>query len=78
MCIGAELEPLTKIEFIHPPHQSDITLLDQVHHVHATAKVFLGNTDDQPQVGFRKVGLGSGAFFFDMVEVALELGVHLR
>jgi hypothetical protein len=60
--VGAELVAAGVFEFIDGPHQAGVALLDQIEERQAAVAVFLGDTDDQPQVTGREVPLGRVVF----------------
>ena len=43
------------VELLDRAHQADIALLDQIHHRQTAPEVFLGDRDNQPQVGLDQV-----------------------
>jgi len=47
-------------------HQTDIAFLNQVEQVQAAIDVFLGDRNDQPEIGFDQVFLGALGFDFAM------------
>ena len=51
VAVGAELVPAVRVEFLDAPHQTQVSLLDQVEQREPPACVLIGNTHDQPEVG---------------------------
>ena len=49
--ISREFETLGVIEFIDSLDQTHVSFLDQIQEQHASAGIFLGDRDDQSQVG---------------------------
>ncbi len=56
--IGRELVAAPIFELIDRFHQADIAFLDQVEKLQATVGVFLGDGDDEPQIGLDHFLLG--------------------
>ena len=56
--VGGELVAAAILEFLDALHQADVAFLDQVEEGLAAVGVFLGDGDDQAQVGLGHVGLG--------------------
>jgi hypothetical protein len=56
--VGGELVAAPILEFLDPFHEADVAFLDQVEEGLAAVGVFLGDGDDQAQVGLGHVRLG--------------------
>src|SRR5437764_951708 len=75
--IGREFIAAAIFEFIDRFHQADIAFLDQIEELQAAVGVFLGDRDDEPEVGldhllFRAAGFALAAL--DGLHDAAELG----
>src|SRR5436190_15304021 len=75
--IGREFIAAAIFEFIDRFHQADIAFLDQIEELQAAVGVFLGDRDDEPEVGldhllFRAAGFALAAL--DRLHDAAELG----
>ena len=49
--VGRELVPAPVLELFDAPHEPEISFLDQLEELEAAEHVFLGDGDDQPEVG---------------------------
>ena len=56
--VGRKLIAAAIFEFLDAFHQADVAFLDQVEERLAAVGVFLGDGNDQAQIGFRHLGLG--------------------
>src|SRR5262249_51818513 len=56
--IGRELVAAAVLELVHRLHQADVPFLDQVEELEAAVGVFLGDRDDQAEVGIDELLLG--------------------
>ena len=56
--VGGELVAPAVLELFHRPHQADVAFLDQVQEGQAAVGVFLGDGDDQAQVGLHQFHAG--------------------
>src|SRR5208283_441524 len=56
--VGRELVAAAVFKFVHGFHQADVAFLNQVEELQAAVGVFLGDGDDQAQVGFDEFALG--------------------
>ena len=56
--VGAELVAAAVLELVDRLHQADVAFLDQVEELQAAVGVFLGDRDDQAQVGLDHFLLG--------------------
>src|ERR671921_1391427 len=57
--VRGELEALAVVELLDGPHQPDVALLDQIEQRDAPSSILLGYGDDEPEVGFGEMGLGT-------------------
>ena len=62
--VGRELVAAAVFELVHRLHQADVAFLDQVEELQAAVGVFLGDRDDQTQVGFGHLALGAAGLGF--------------
>ena len=76
-CVGGELEALRVVELLDGADKAEVTFLDEVEEEHAAAGVALGEGDDESQVGFEQVVLGSLAVVDDPAHGLLEVLVHV-
>ena len=51
-CVGGETKSLAAIELLRRANEADISLLNEIQEVEATAPVFLGDRHDEAQVWF--------------------------
>ena len=75
--VGGELEALGVVELFDGADEAEVTFLDEVEEEHAAAGVALGKGDDEAQVGFEQVVLGSLAVVDDPAHGLLEVFVHV-
>ena len=68
--VGRELVAAAVLEFVDRLHQADIAFLDQVEELQAAIGVFLGDGDDEAQIGLHHLLLG-------LARLALALLHHL-
>src|SRR5690554_311052 len=62
--VGRELVPTAVFKLIHGFHQANVAFLDQVQELQATVGVFLGNRNNQTQVGLNHLFLGTTGLGF--------------
>jgi hypothetical protein len=62
--VGRELVAAAVFELVHRLHQADVAFLDQVEELQAAVGVFLGDRDDQAQVGLGHFALGATGLGF--------------
>ena len=62
--VGGELVAAAVFELVHRLHQADVAFLDQVEELQTTVGVFLGDGDDQAQVGLGHFALGAAGLGF--------------
>jgi hypothetical protein len=75
--IGRELVAAAVFEFVDRLHQADIAFLDQIEELQAAIGVFLGDRDDEAQVGLDHFLLGDRRLalaLLHLVDDAAELG----
>ena len=70
--IRAKFVALAVVELLNRTDEANVTLLNHIQQGHATADVFLGYADHQPQVGFSQAGLRAFALSVDTPEVRTE------
>ena len=71
--VGGEFVAAAVFEFFHRFHQAHVSFLDEVEEREAAVGVFLGNGDDQPQVGLDHFGLGLVRGAVPLAEVPVGL-----
>ena len=59
--VGRELVSAPVFEFVHRFHKPDVALLDEIQELQAPVGVFLGNRNDQAQIGLDHLLLGNGS-----------------
>src|ERR1035441_1772043 len=75
--VGRKLVTAAIFELVGGAHEADIAFLDQVQEVKSAVHVFLGNGDDQAEVGLDQVLFGPLGFGFAMTDygqAVLEFG----
>ena len=75
--IGRELVAAAVLELVHRLHQADIAFLDQIEELQAAVGVFLGDGNDEAQIGLDHFLLGDRRLalaLLDLVHDLAELG----
>src|SRR5471030_270088 len=72
-CIGRKLVAATVFELVHRFHQADVALLDQIEELQAAVGVFLGDRNDQAQVGLGHFALGLARLHFTSRHLAVDV-----
>ena len=75
--IGRKLVAAAVFELVDRLHQADVAFLDQIEELQAAVGVFLGNRDDEPEVGFHHLLLGDAGLALALLHHrhdAAELG----
>ncbi len=62
--ISAELIAAAILELVHRLHQANIPFLDEIKELQAAVSVFLGDGDDEAQIGLHHFFLGDAGFAF--------------
>src|SRR5690606_35011003 len=85
--VGGELVATTVLELVHRLHQADVAFLDQIEELQAAVGVFLGDGNNQTQVGFNHFLLGATSFrltdrhpavdFLDVGHVQIHFGLNV-
>ena len=64
--VGRELITAPPFEFVDGLHQTDVAFLNQIEELQSAVRVFLGDRNDQTQVGFDQFAFGlTGLLFAD-------------
>src|SRR5262245_40130882 len=69
--IRGELVAAAVFELVHGFHQADVAFLDQIQELQPAVGVFLGDRDDQSQVGFNQLALGGLGVYVALDDLAL-------
>src|ERR1017187_3533960 len=75
--VGRKLVTATVFELVGGPHEADIALLDEVQEMKSAVDVFLGDGDDQAEVGLDQIlfsAVGPGLAMTDYGHAVLEFG----
>jgi hypothetical protein len=71
--IGRELVTAAVFELVDRLHQADIAFLDQIEELQAAIGVFLGDGDDEAQVGLDHFLLGDSSFALALLHLVDDL-----
>ena len=71
--IGRELVAAAILELVDRLHQANIAFLDQIEELQAAVRVFLGDRNDQAQVGLRHFALGLACLHFTGRHLAVDV-----
>jgi len=61
--ISAEFVTPLIFKFVNRLHQSNVSFLNKIKKLETPVRIFFGNTDNKPQVGLNKFGLGVFCLF---------------
>ena len=75
--VGGELVALGVVKLLYGLDKAQVTLLDEVQELHATAHITLGDGDNQTQVSLGQALLGTLALLDGLIELSQDLGGDL-
>ncbi|OIQ91558.1 hypothetical protein GALL_264960 [mine drainage metagenome] len=71
--VGGELVAAAVFELVHGLHQADVAFLDEVEELQAAVGVFLGDGNDQAQVGLDHLALGLARLLLAAAHLRVDL-----